>query len=101
MADSESTTATGHEPRHKPKTHFDQRATAAMDKHLPKTDWSIRSVRTRSGAIMSARSSSSQMPRCPTAAITEPQRISCSLPLIATGRRRPSSSGSPSRSSRT
>ena len=29
MADSESTTAARREPRHKPKTHFDQRATAA------------------------------------------------------------------------
>ena len=54
------------------------------------------SVRTRSGPIIPAWSSSSQIPRCPTAAITEPHRISCSLPSIATGRRRPSSSGSPS-----
>ena len=42
IADNESKTATRHEPRHKPKVHFEKRATAAMEKHLPKPDWSIR-----------------------------------------------------------
>ena len=42
MADGEANTATGHATRHTPKTHFEKRATAAMEKHLPKPDWSIR-----------------------------------------------------------
>jgi len=42
MADSASHTATTHESRHKPKAHFEKRATAAMEKHLPQPDWSVR-----------------------------------------------------------
>ena len=42
MADGASSTATGHEPRHKPKAHFENRATAAMEKHLPRPEWSVR-----------------------------------------------------------
>ena len=42
MAHSEATTATRRETRHEPKKHFEKRATSAMEKHLPKPDWSIR-----------------------------------------------------------
>jgi L-fuculose-phosphate aldolase len=42
MADGEAKTATRHKPRHKSKAHFEKRATAAMEKHLPKPDWSLR-----------------------------------------------------------
>ena len=42
MTDGEAATATRHEPPHKPKAHFENRATAAMEKHLPKPEWSVR-----------------------------------------------------------
>ena len=42
MADRASNTTTRHEARHTPRTHFEQRATAAMEQHLPKPEWSVR-----------------------------------------------------------
>ena len=59
MADSESTTAARHEPRHKPKTHFEQRAAAAMERHLPKPDWSIRQKLALTARILAAEEHSS------------------------------------------
>ena len=42
MTGGEPTTATRHETPHKPKAHFETRATAAMERHLPKPEWSVR-----------------------------------------------------------
>ena len=42
MTDGEAATATRRESPHKPKAHFEKRATAAMDRHLPKPEWSVR-----------------------------------------------------------
>ena len=42
MTGGEPTTATRHESPHKPKAHFEKRATAAMERHLPKPEWSVR-----------------------------------------------------------
>ena len=42
MADNASNTTARHEPGHKPKAHFEQRAAAAMERYLPKPEWSVR-----------------------------------------------------------
>ena len=55
MADSASTTATRYELRHKPKAHFERRATAAMETHLPKPDWSVRQKLALTARMLAAR----------------------------------------------
>ena len=42
MTDGEAATATRHESPHKPKAHFEKRATTAMERHLPKPEWTVR-----------------------------------------------------------
>ena len=59
MDHGETATATRHRSRHKPKAHFDQRATAAMEKHLAKPDWSVRQKLALTARILAAEEHSS------------------------------------------
>ena len=55
MAKAGAETAT----RHKPKTHFEKRATAAMEEHLPTPEWSVRQKLALTARMLAARDHSS------------------------------------------
>ena len=59
MENGEARTATGHGLRHKPKMHFEKRATAAMERHLPKPDWSLRQKLALTARMLAAEEHSS------------------------------------------
>ena len=63
MVGSERKTTARHEFPHTPKTHFETRAVAAMEKHLPKPEWLIRQKSALTARMLAATEHASGLAR--------------------------------------